>query len=776
MSKWFMAIALFIYFMFALVQTEKAFAQSYYNLKLQIKDSLTQQPLYGATVTLHKHNHLHISNEEGYVFIDSVPAGKVLLHISYVGYHHHDMQIEMPQNKVLLAFLCPESYHFHETIISAKGNDFAFSGRKKDVLDNNLIARKQGQNISELLKQINGASSLNSSGGIAKPVLRGLSGMRLVTLQGNSKLEGQQWGEDHGLELDPFQANGIQVIKGAAAVEYGPEAIGGVIQVLPKPYKETIGVGGKLQLNSLSNNKQGAGSFSLEGRKGTDKFIAWQAFGSGRMAGDAHAPSYVLSNTGFRENAQSLQAIVGNNKFSWENRFSRFASIQGIFAGSHVGNLADLYIAIGANEPLIIKPFTYEIGKPYQDVTHVLFASEIKWQPNANRKFRFLYTQQVNRRKEFDAEMVYNQALRGVAAMDMEIQSFGVEQHFEQKLKHHWGLKIGASQSWQNNTVAGLNFIIPAFKSFSAGLFTLIKREWLESNLTLGIRYDLRNLEVPLYRRQNKSFAYQRQFGGINAGITYTYLFPKKWLLTASVQTGWRPPAVNELYSYGLHYGIATFEIGDSLLHAERSVQTEINLSKQFKNWQVTASVFAQFFNGFIFKNPLAEPILTIRGAFPAFAFAQEDALLSGAEFSLSFAPQNGWQWQSRFSYLYAQNLGLNQPLYGMPANRMDHTLGYVFGDVFFMKESYVEVQNVWVDRQRRYVENLDYANPPKGYALFHVNMGTNIAVIKNKEPWTVHLSAQNIFNTSYRDYQSRFRYFIDDPGFNFIIRLQIPF
>jgi iron complex outermembrane receptor protein len=776
MNCWFRAISLVFVCLLLLVQTENAIGQNVYDLHLQISDSLTNTPLYGATVTLHKHNHLHIADEEGNVYIDSLPAGKALLHITYVGYHHHDLLLNMPQNGVLAVLLCPEFFHLHESVISAEGNVFAFSALKRNIMNADEIQRKQGQNVSDLLKSMNGVTAMTSAGGIAKPVVRGLSGMRLVTLQGNSRMEGQQWGNDHGPELDPFQANGIVLIKGAAAVEYGPEAIGGVIQITPKPYLTNAGIKGSVQVQGQSNSKQAASSLLLEGRRGNEKFVAWRAQASGRIAGDANAPNYNISNSGFRENAQSLSFLLGGKNWAWENSLTRYASLLGIFAGAHVGNIEDLNTAIAAPQPLIIRPFTYQIGKPYQDVQHLLYSSELKWQLNAKSKLRFLFTQQVNRRKEYDAEMVYNQALRGLPAMDMEIQSFSTEQYFEQKLAHHWSYKLGATQTLQRNTVAGLNFIIPAFNSLSAGAFGLLKKEWLHSTILLGIRYDVRQLDVPMYKRLNKNYAYNRYFHGANAGITYNYDFGKNWVASASVQTGWRPPAVNELYSYGLHYGLASFEIGDSLLQPERSVQLEINMSKQLNNWHFSGSFFRQKFSGFIYRNPLSDPILTIRGAFPAFIFTQADALLTGTEFSLSYAPKSAWQWQSRFSYLLANNIGLNQPLFGMPANRMDHTLGYVFAHFAKLMGTYVELQSVWVARQNRFEANLDYADPPPAYVLLHANMGTSFKPFKKGEPWKLHFSAQNILNQSYRDYQSRFRYFTDDPGFNFIFRLQIPF
>jgi iron complex outermembrane receptor protein len=770
------AFSTFIFLLLFVVFPQKTWGQDWHALKIKVVDSISGEPLFGATISAAKHRHYHISDEQGMSFIDSLFGNECLLHVSYIGYHHFDAKIKLPLKETFVVKLCAETNHLHESLVIDKGHSSGFNNGMSHYLSVDEISARQGQSISNLLKNMNGITLMNSAGGISKPVVRGLHGQRVVMLQGNARMEGQQWGDDHGVELDPFQTNGVDLIKGSAAIEYGPEAIGGVIRVLPRPWKAANGIGGTINLQGFSNNLQGASSLMLEGRVGGEKYFAWRANASIRKAGDAHAPTYNISNTGFEENNQSFNMVFGNKKWIWETGISRYATTQGIFIGSHLGNITDLNKALQSPEPLIILPFTYAIGRPYQQVEHILLTTQWSVQISPKSKFKWQYTQQVNRRKEYDADRLYNQALKGKPAMDLEIQSFSMEQTYERKFRDHWAFKLGASEMYQNNTVAGLQFIIPTFQSWSVGTYSLIRKEWIDASLSFGLRYDVRQLNVPRFTRYQKSYAYERFFNGATAGLTYTKKFEHNYLLAASLQTGWRPPAVNELYSYGLHYGVASFEIGDSLLVPERSFMLDISVKKNSNFWFFELNGFAQLFNDFIYKNPLADPILTIRGAFPAFQFTQQNASLIGSEASASYSPNTAWQWEGKLSYLYAQNLGSNQPLLWMPANRMEHILGYNFKDTKSLKATSIELQSIWVAKQNRYVPGVDYIDPPKGYALINFNVGTSFRPYSSSKLWLLHFSFQNVLNQSYRDYQSRFRYFTNDPGFNFIINLQIPF
>ncbi len=755
---------------FSLVQ-----AQHEHELHIKIVDSLTQEPLAYASVSLDKQKQLWLSNEQGIVVLPMLLAGNYVLHVSFVGYHHSDLLLRIPQQLSYTIELCSETFHLHEGLVQAEANKAVFSGRKQDQMLSAEIDKRRGQNLAELLKNINGVKAMNSAGGIAKPVIRGLSGQRIVTMQGNSRIEGQQWGEDHGPELDPFIAHSVSVIKGAAAVEFGPEAMGGVIQVEPKPWRSEKGMEGALYLQGLSNNRQGAASLRLESVYGKKIQYGWRMQASARKAGDARTPNYVLSNTGFTENAGMFQSFVGSKKWKWENTLSIYQTKQAILQAAHLGNTSDLNRALAANRPLIVLPFTYQINRPFQQVKHVLFLSELSYQLNASTKLRLSYSQQVNDRQEFDADRVYNQALQGRAALDLEILSRQLEQVMEKKWGGHWMLKAGLNQSFQENITAGLQWIIPTFNSVNLAAFSMLKYYNESSSLSIGLRYDYRKLNVPEFRRFGKNYAYARDFNGLNAGITYIKLTQHKWQHTLSLQSAWRPPALNELYSYGLHYGLASFEIGDSNLVPERAWMLEWDVKKSYKNWQVEGSFYAQVFENYIYKRPLSAPILTIRGAFPAFMFTQTSALIAGVDAVLRYKPAIGWQWESRFSQIYGQDLRLQEALFLMPANSMEHSLAYAFKSYKKMAEPYAELRSLWVARQHRFAPNLDFREPPAAYALFQLNMGFSYLVNPKWRAWNIHVTINNLLNTNYRDYLSRFRYFTDEPGVNFILRLHIP-
>ncbi|MCG9880496.1 MAG: TonB-dependent receptor [Bacteroidia bacterium] len=768
--------AIFLFFGLNLFAFTLLKAQSEYVVQIKITDSLSQEPLAYATVSMDKQRQSFLSNEQGFLSIPHLKAGTYVLHVSFVGYHHHDIILDIPKQLNYHVELCPEAFHLHESLVQAEGNKAVFSGRQQQVLDATEISKRSGQNLAELLKNINGVKAMNSAGGIAKPVIRGLSGQRLVVMQGNARLEGQQWGDDHGPELDPFMANSVAVIKGAAAVEFGPEAMGGVIRVEPKPWRKDVGTEGTLNLQGFSNNRQGAASLRLESVYGKKTQWGWRTQATLRKAGDARSAIYNLSNTGFNEQAFQASTFVGTKRWKLETTFSYFATEQGILQASHLGNFNDLQRALRAEKPLIILPFTYQVNRPFQQVSHVLSSSMFSYQLNSKTDIKINYTQQVNRRQEFDADRIYNQALQGRAAMDLEIQTLQAEQLIERKWRGHWLAKVGSSQSYQFNTTQGLQFIIPSFISQSLGAFALLKYYNENSSLSLGLRHDWRSLEVPTFQRLSRRYSYQRYFSGFNAGLTYLRNSPKWGQHTISLQSAWRPPAVNELYSYGLHYGLANFEIGDSNLVPERAWLLDWNVKKVWRNWHIDAGVYGQLFRNFIYRLPSATPMLTIRGAFPAFQFTQSQVLIAGFDASIAYKPLLAWQWESRFSQLYAQDLDLNRALIFMPANSMEHSVAYVWGDRKKLRSPYAELRSVWVARQHRFVPGLDFIDPPAAYVLLNLNVGFSYVLHPKWKAWNVHMSVNNLLNKSYRDYLSRFRYFTDDPGVNFIIRLQIPF
>lgn len=742
-------------------------------LNIQVIDSATLKPLESASININPLHIQTITNQFGYANIDSVTRGWYTLQCSFVGYHPLQQRILVESNIKIVLMMCAVNTHLHEVEIVSHTDEMPTYGlQAKQMLDAAHIQRNQGAAIAEQLKQLSGVFVLNSGPAISKPVIRGLHSNRLVTINNGIRQEGQQWGADHGTEVDPFTANKIEVIKGAAGVEFGAEAIGGVVRLLPKAFKTNIGIDGKIQLNGASNNGLGAGSIWLEGKN--QYGLSWQAQTSLRKAGDSRTPEYVLSNTGFKEWSVNYALHYAYKKWHTEFSQSYFNSTMGILRAAHVGNTTDLMLALSTGKPTYQAPFTYSIETPNQEVTHLITALKTYYLLNKGNKLQLQVSLQDNVRKEFDRPARWATSLLANPTPQyfLQLSTTLAEAKYEHtKWKNTRGM-WGLSFMNQGNVSEGLQPIIPNFRAYTYGIFAIEKwqkKRWLAE---VGLRYDWRKQTI--FKLVNKVVQSQSNFyqnvtfsGGIG------YWFTDKLKATAQVASAWRAPSINELYSQGLHGGTATFEIGNANLKPERSLNTEIEINYTHHKWQVQVSAYQNLMSDFIYKTPLLQPIITVRGAFPQFAFVQSNALLKGIDAQAKHMFYKNWNSALNLSYLYAQNTSTQKPLIFMPANRLRWSVGYEKERLSKLHDVFAEVQLTYVAKQNRFEKGVDFIDPPPSYTLLDMHFGFETHIKKLHLNWS--FSVYNVTNTSYRDYLSRFRYFAYDPGINFIARLAIP-
>ncbi|MES2779786.1 MAG: TonB-dependent receptor [Bacteroidota bacterium] len=749
-----------------------------YQLKVTAKDSITGTPLEDAIVTLTKHAHAHITNSNGWTVFDTLRAGQYHIECSFIGYQTNTLTIELPAQQSIVVLMCPLSYHLHETVVeqSAMQESKTYSVQATSVLSATQIEKQRGQNLSDLLKNINGVTTLSTGPGIAKPVLRGLHSNRLVLLNNGIKQEGQQWGSEHAPEIDPFTVNRVEVIKGAASVEYGPEAIGGAIRLSPRAYRKENGINGEVGLQGFSNNRQGSVSGLLEGTHLRHQQFSWRVQGSLRKAGDALAPGYVISNTGLEEQNGSIALAYRWKKLQIEVLGSVFNSKIGIMRAAHIGSATDLYLAIQSDEPLIIKSFTYSIGKPYQQVWHETQSVKMSYPLKAG-KIWALASRQLNSRQEYDLGVSWNpQSLTQTKpAYDLTLTTYIYDGVFEHnKWKNVIG-KCGVSVMDQSNYTDGIQKpLIPNFIAYTYGAFGIEK--WNKGRWTaeLGARFDKRNQTIYV-RKANTDIGQQtKMFQRATFIIGGGYAVNEHLNVSSTLSSAWRPPAINELYSNGLHNGTATYETGDSNLIPEQSINADVNMKYHNEKWMAELSLFRNQINNFIYQLPVQPPTITLRGTFPTFQFTQTNVVMQGTELNVSRVLNKQLIATAAISYLDAQDVSNNEPLILMPANRSRLGLQYQRAQVWRLEQFFAEMNWSYVAQQTRYPINLDYKTPPAAYHLFDATAGFDLPI--QKQHIKVSVSVKNIFNVSYRDYLNRFRYFTDEPGRNIILRLTIPF
>ncbi|MES2691681.1 MAG: TonB-dependent receptor, partial [Bacteroidota bacterium] len=743
---------------------------------VHITDSLSKQPLDAANITIAELHLNAITGTEGTVRFDSLPVGLYTIQCMFIGYHPVQQKIWMDDHKAVYIELCHESFHLHEITVTGHADELQnMTVQTRAVLDAKRIEQTRGLTLGDQLKQLSGVNLLSSGPTITKPVIRGLHSNRLVTVNSGVRQEGQQWGTDHGTEIDPFSPSKIEVIKGASSVEYGAEAIGGVVKVSPREFRNVPGIGGEWQSIGATNNGLGAGSLLLEGAHFKTHKLSWRAQGTYRKAGDSRTPDYVMSNTGFHELDGSYAVHYAYRNFHAEFSQSLYSTTLGILRASHVGNTTDLLTVIRTGKPAYVGPFTYAIENPRQEVSHVLSAVSLFYTFSSGAKAQLVLSRQLNERKEFDRppRWATSQLYNETPAYFLTLTTHQAELKFEHARWHHIKGQWGASFMNQGNYTEGLQPIIPNFRAYTSGIYAIekwTKGRWMAE---AGARFDIREQSKYSFVKNEVQRA-DKTFSNVTFATGLSYLFNEHVKIQGNFSSGWRPPSVNELYSYGLHGGTASFEVGNDSLVPERSYNAEIALEIKQEKWTVDLSVFHNGIDRFIYKVPLPDPTITIRGAFPQFKFIQDDALLQGADLQVNRTIGKHYYGATNLSYLHAQNVSDDVPLIFMPANRVRFTLGYQDTKLWRLYDVFANTQYSYTARQKRFPQQVDYIDPPAAYGLVDVNFGFETRI--GKQPLRWGFSVYNVFNASYRDYLSRFRYYSLEPGRNVMIRLAIPF
>lgn len=739
-----------------------------------VLDSVSKKPLEYATVGIAEMQLNGLTNNEGLWKVDSLPAGFYTIQCSFVGYHPYKNKIWIDRSTLMQIDLCAEDHHLHEVVVEGHTDEMHnMAVQTRVTLEAVQLERTRGLTIADQLKQLSGVSLLNTGPTITKPVIRGLHSNRLVTVQNDIRQEGQQWGADHGAEIDPFSPAKIEVIKGAASVEYGAEAIAGVVKISPREFRTNNGIGGELLMMGASNNGLGASSLLLEGAHFSKHKLSWRVQGTLRKAGDSRTPDYVMSNTGFEEANGSYALHYQFKHFHAEFSQSVFNTTLGVLRASHVGNTSDLMHAIQSGMPTYTAPFTYNIDKPRQEVKHVTYALKLFYQFNNGAKAQVILSKQGNERKEFDRPPRWvNAAQAEMPAYYLTLNTHIAEAKYEHQkwnnFKGHWGVMY----LHQGNYSEGLQPIIPNFIADNIGVYAIEKWSRGRWVAEAGARFDAR-YQTKYALSNNVVNEDKKQFSNTTFALGASYYMSSKVKVQSNVSSAWRPPSINELYSYGLHGGTASFEIGDANLKSERSYNAEVLFEYKHQDHLIELSFYRNEINNFIYKEPIPYPTITIRGAFPQFKYVQHHALLQGIDLNMRKSVYRWFYVGLNASYLHAQNLESNQPLILMPANRVRATLGFEKATVGKLKNVFGNVQTTYVAKQNRFVAGLDYVDPPAAYALVDVSVGFEMLVKNQPLRWSV--SGYNVFNTAYRDYLSRFRYYALDPGRNIVLRLAVP-
>lgn len=646
---------------------------------------------------------------------------------------------------------------------------------KMDVSKKDL-EKSTGENLANVLKNVSGITLLQSGANISKPVIQGLTNQRIMMLNNGVKIESQQWGNDHAPEIDPFLAQNIEVVKGAEAVKYGANAMGGVVMLKSEnlPYFGR-GIGGRAQLIGESNTEKWAGNIMLQGNLSKENALAWRIQTSAKKAGNYRTPDYFVDNTGARELNYSATVGYKMPKEKVEVFYSYFSTELGIYTGSRIGSQEDWQLRISQGRPLDKGSFSYEIGLPKQMVNHHLAKINLESQ-RAFGKLNVQYAFQKNHRQEYDRR-------RGIFAdrptLDVELTTHSALLNFEKPHHQYFKFYAGAGYSRQDNrnvTGNGVNSILPNFISDNIGAYLseeFKKDSWI---LSTGLRYDNKSFNAAGYNRLGQYYSGKRFFENWSYGLGVQKKLSSKISITSNVGMAWRAPEAIELYSNGLHHGSAFYVQGDENLCLEKGLKWSSKIQFSGEKLWVSADVFWQKIKGYIYEMPTQEYINTWSGAFPVFTYKQSDAVFKGVDFDLKYKVFSWADYELKASMVYASNLTENYYFPYISPEKINQKINLKLDKYLGLYGSYFGVEHLWVNQQKRFSPEADLIPfTPNAYHLFNLSMGTQVR-ISNTTEMNISLAVNNIFNHLYKDYTDRFRYFVHGMGRNIQFRINYNF
>lgn len=755
------------------MQMLQAQTPCHYNVSGKIIDLDNGKELEGTFVILKENDQTQITNEHGNFKFNGLCSGVHDVVVRHVGCRDTIISIDVKKDIKLTIKLPHSAIELNEIDIMDKQPDMLKTQTTSEIKEKELDGTR-GLSLGESLKLVSGVTSLNTGSTISKPMIHGMQGYRVLILNNGIRQEGQQWGNEHAPEIDPFIAQKLSVIKGANAVRYGSDAMAGVILVEPNELPDTAAITGEVNLVGMSNGQTGVASGILQGYVDKLKYLSWRIQGTYKKGGSIETPTYFLKNTGVEESNFSYTLGYHRKKWGVEGYYSQFNTKIGIFTGAHIGNLTDLKAAFNSSKPQdSLATFSYDIGRPYQDISHELAKTKLHIHLTSRWLINIQYAYQYNIRKEFDKSPPRSTSYVDVNKPDLDyrITSQTVELVLEHLNIRSFRGQFGGSYMNQKNVYLG-RFFIPNYLNNTFGVFATERYVKQHIELEAGIRYDQKSLKSYYYTGTVLQTP-ELNFHNVswNAGAIVKPNTHLNFFINAG--SAWRAPAPNELYSNGLHQGLGSIERGDPNLKTEQVYNLTVTGLLNTKALTIELTAYHNQFTNFIYLNPGTQPELTIKGAYPVFNYKQADARISGVDAKVTTELFSHLQLTSKAMILRAWNYSINDYLVYMPSDRYSLEAKAYTKLSKQIKEVYVQAGYQYVTKQWRVPDSTDFAPPPKAYGLLQVEIGINLKF--GKQQVNLSLSGTNLLNKVYRDYLDRFRYFADSQGRNLILRIKVP-
>lgn len=634
------------------------------------------------------------------------------------------------------------------------------------VISPRTLHQSAGTNLVDAIAHQPGLTQISTGTGISKPVIRGLGYNRVVVVEQGIRQEGQQWGDEHGLEVDAVGVHSVEVLKGPASLMYGSDAIAGVMILHPEHALEDrtmqVRTGAEYQTNSGLYDYHIGYAGNLDGWI-WNWHLTEKAAHCYKNARDGYVPG-----TWFAEH--DVQGLLGKNG-SWGHSWLRFSNVNftpGITEGERDEATGDLTWEEDASGQ------SYDRQLPFQRVVHTKVVSDNAWRLGQGQ-LKAIVGYQQNYRREFEEEM-------SEAELAMRLHTVNYDVKYQWPLTEAWKMATGVGGMWQQNVNQGEEFLIPDYRLFDLGAFVTASRQLERLNISGGVRFDNRHIRTEQLGEEGtlRFEPLTKDFSGVTGSLGVVCNANDALNLRFNMARGFRAPTVSELASNGVHEGSIQYEIGNGRLNPEYSLQLDLGLDYTTHFVSLQASAFVNRITDYIYLSRLDYAT----DGYRTYQYTQGDAQLVGGEISLDVHPMDPLHIENAFSYVRGIQLHpsdddmRNLPM--IPAPRWNLDLRYELPELFshHLRRSNISFGMEYNLRQDHYFGFEDTETPTSDYAVCHLALVTDIHLLGHN---CIELSVvcQNLFDKVYQPHLSRLKYTdgggVCAMGRNVVVKINIP-
>jgi len=722
------------------------------------------------------------TNSQGFFTLHNLKDGTYILKVSSPGYGLYQETITLNRSKDITIVLSEEETL--ETIVIHTAQQKAYNQQK---VNQKYLQDNYSGSLAKTLANVVGLDAVTIGSQTAKPMMRGLGFTRMAVTENGIKQEGQQWGADHGLEIDALTTESVEVIKGVGTITHGSDAIAGVVAI----NNETIpmeGLKAKYLTTAHSVNKSWANALnaSYENDKHFYKFkTSYSTYADYKVPVDEITylgTRIPLTDGNMTNTAGNEFSVYGQWGYVSDNfqsflSISQFQSKSGFFAGAHGIPSVDDAKSDGDDR---------NVGMPNQEVKHTKVTYHAKWM-NTHDIWDLKIGFQRNHRSEnslFHSHYSNQVAptLNPDLELDFKLNTFNTELTYKKDWVLDHTSTFGIQQQYQMNDIDGYSYLMPQYDRWNVAVFG--KHLWNvhpKLNLELGARFDLAKMKVASYFDEvlyeylvdrgtaeitakdnaQRSNELNKDFSRGNVALGASYQISEDWESTFTVASNFRFPTAMELSSNGIHHGAFRHEKGNPNLDVEKGWAFDLSQHYHINNFKINASAYLYYFTNYIFLKPTGSFSILPHGG-QVYEYSQSKAMLSGIEVDAHYQLKK-ISLQAQFAYLYNQQIsanGVNYPLpFSTPINGQ-FKVGYFFGDTNKIQQNEVQLSTKVALKQNRIAQNEEIT---PGYAIVNAQW-SSVLNFKGFKP-QVRLQVNNLFNKVYYHHNSFYRA-LDIPEF----------